>query len=319
MATYKELKTPIDRVSKLLFKEYADLLLALLFPNQAIQLLDIEENIEINLPTRPVDMVMTISTGTGEEERKQGLHVEYYVAHEAHIPQTLFIYSAELTDRMKMEVVTVVIYSERRDAVLRPKPEYVVKVGERVINRFEYLDIWLVDYRELIESGELAPLAPFLMEIVDEPTEATVRLARDLANREPDEERRALLLSFVVLLAARYFDRETIRRLFREEEKMIRTQTFIDEWLDDAEQKGRQEGRQEGHQEGRQEAISETLLQFLTYKFANVPAELAQQLQTLSAADLSSLFNLALTAQSLQEVEKAVAAIPKAAPTAHQA
>jgi hypothetical protein len=237
----------------------------------------------------------------------------------AHIPQTLFIYSAELTDRMKMEVVTVVIYSERRDAVLRPKPEYVVKVGERVINRFEYLDIWLVDYRELIESGELAPLAPFLMEIVDEPTEATVRLARDLANREPDEERRALLLSFVVLLAARYFDRETIRRLFREEEKMIRTQTFIDEWLDDAEQKGRQEGRQEGHQEGRQEAISETLLQFLTYKFANVPAELAQQLQTLSAADLSSLFNLALTAQSLQEVEKAVAAIPKAAPTAHQA
>jgi predicted transposase YdaD len=153
------------------------------------------------------------------------------------------------------------------------------------------------------------------MEILDEPTEATVRLARDLANREPDEERRALLLSFVVLLAARYFDRETIRRLFREEEKMIRTQTFIDEWLDDAEQKG----RQEGHQEGRQEAISETLLQFLTYKFANVPAELAQQLQTLSAADLSSLFNLALTAQSLQEVEKAVAAIPKAAPTAHQA
>jgi predicted transposase YdaD len=307
MAKYKELQTPIDRVSKLLFKEYADLLLALLFPGQTVHLLDIEENIEINLPTRPVDMVMTISTGTGEEERKQALHVEYYVAHEAHIPQTLFIYSAELTDRMKMAVATVVIYSERREKALRPKPEYVVNVGERVTNRFEYLDIWLVDYKELIESGELAPLAPFLVELVTEPTEATVRLARELANKEPDEERRALLLSFVVLLAARYFDRETIRRLFREEEKMIRTQTFIDEWLDEAEQKGHQEGRQEG----RQEAILETLLQFLAYKFGAVSDGILQQLQALPAAGLSTLFNLALTAQNLQEVEKAITAMPK--------
>lgn len=95
---------------------------------------------------------------------------------------------------------------------------------------------------------------------------------------------------------------------------MIRTQTFIDEWLDEAEQKGHQEGRQEG----RQEAVYETLLQFLNYKFVAVPAELARRLQTLSASDLSALFNLALTAQSLQEVEKALASLPNALPSADQ-
>ena len=100
---------------------------------------------------------------------------------------------------------------------------------------------------------------------------------------------------------------------------MIRTQSFIDEWLDEAEQKGHQEGHQEGRQEGRQEAIYETLFQLLAYKFGAVSVELAQQLQTLSAADLSALFNLALIAQSPQEVEKAVAAIPKAATAANSA
>jgi len=41
MTKFNELTTPIDRVSKLLFKEYADVLLKLAFPDQAVQLVGV--------------------------------------------------------------------------------------------------------------------------------------------------------------------------------------------------------------------------------------------------------------------------------------
>jgi hypothetical protein len=146
LAQHKELTTPIDRVSKLLFRKYANVLLRLTFPDQPVRLISVEENVEINLPTRPVDTVMIIATTDerGKEEERV-LHVEYYARHRADVPRTLFIYSAELTDRMGMDVVTVVVYSERRGVDRRPVPEYTVRVGERVMNRFTYTDIWIQD------------------------------------------------------------------------------------------------------------------------------------------------------------------------------
>lgn len=304
MADYNELTTPIDRVSKLLFREYADLLVELAFPGQAVRVLNIEENIEINLPTRPLDMVMTIASEMDRQEL--GLHIEYYAQHHADIPQTLFIYSAELTDRMKMPVATVVIYSERRQIKSRPDPQYVVKVGEQIVNHFTYRDIWLVDYADKIRSGELAPLAPFLVEFVARPTLETVRLAKALAHSEADEERRGLLLSLVVLLAARYFDRKTLRRLFQQEEKMLRTNTFIDEWIEEAERKGQQEGQEKGRQEGRQEGEYTLLLRLLQHRFAAVPEIMAALLKTLSADQLSELFNVALEAKTYSLFEESV-------------
>jgi hypothetical protein len=300
MASFNELTTPIDRVSKLLFREYADLLVELAFPGQAVRVLNIEENIEINLPTRPLDMVMTIASGV--DGQQLGLHIEYYAHHTADLPQRLFIYSAELTDRMKMPVATVVIYSERRQAKSRPAPEYLVKVGEQVVNLFTYRDIWLVDYADKIRSGELAPLAPFLVEFVARPTLETVQLAKALAHSEANEERRGLLLSLVVLLAARYFDRKTLRRLFQQEEKMLRTNTFIDEWIEEAEKKGQQAGEQKGRQEGEYHL----LMRLLNHRFESVSDIMAALLKTLSADQLSELFNMALEAQTYTVFEENV-------------
>lgn len=143
MTRLSDLTTPIDRVSKLLFKEYADVLLKLAFPNQAVSLISVEENVEINLPTRPVDMVMIIASDGAATGQRQGLHVEYYAQYDPGIPQTLFIYSAELTDRMKMPAASLVIYSERRRPEQRPANEYVVRVGHQVVNRFEYPGLWV--------------------------------------------------------------------------------------------------------------------------------------------------------------------------------
>jgi len=83
-----ELSTKIDRTSKLIFKEFPQVLFDLAFPGQTIHVVNVEENIEINLPTRPVDLVMTIATSQGQ---KKALHVEFYSGHKDSIPQTLFI------------------------------------------------------------------------------------------------------------------------------------------------------------------------------------------------------------------------------------
>ena len=322
MTRYSELTTPIDRASKLLFKTYADVLLKLAFPGQAVRLISIEENVEINLPTRPVDMVMIIATGEGEQERQQGLHVEYYARHEAGVPQALFIYSGELTDRMNMPIATLVIYSERRPPERRPPGQYVVQVGDQVVNRFEYPAIWLMDYEAEIRSGELAPLAPFLLEIVARPTVETVQEAKSLASYEPDRERRGLLLSLVALLAGRYFDRATVQDLFRQEVEMIRTNTFIDSWLQEAEQRGtargREEGREEGRQEGREQGREQgelitqrrLLLRLLEHRFGPLPVQLVLRTEDLTIDDLNRLFDLALDASSLDEVAQALDAIP---------
>jgi hypothetical protein len=294
---YNELTTPIDRVSKLLFRAYPDLVVNLAFPGHSVRVISVEENVEINLPTRPVDTVMTIATTEEGVYRKLALHLEYYVKHEPDVPQTLFIYSGELTDRMLMPVITVVIYSERRRKRSRPKPEYVIELGGRVVNRFQYLDLWLIDYIDQIRSGELAPLAPFLLEVSSKPTIATLRQARDLARRELDESRRGLLLSFVVLLAGRYFDKETLREMFREEAKMLRTQTFIDEWLDEAEKKGLEKGREKGQ--------SQFLLHFLQRKFGALPADFIADIEKLAETQLTALFDLAIADQSLESIEQA--------------
>jgi hypothetical protein len=54
-----ELPTKIDRTSKLIFKEFPQVLFHLAFPGETIRVVNVEENVEINLPTRPVDLVMT--------------------------------------------------------------------------------------------------------------------------------------------------------------------------------------------------------------------------------------------------------------------
>lgn len=209
---------------------------------------------------------------------------------------------------MKMPVATLAIYSERRPPEQRPASEYTVRVGNQVVNRFEFPGLWLMDYEAQIRSGELAALAPFLLEIVARPTPETLQTAKSLAYHEPDQERRGLLLSLVALLAGRYFDKETIRKIFRQEAKMIRTNTFIDDWFEEAEQKGHEKGLQEGLQkgryEGRQEERRALLLRLLEGRFGPVPVRLVLDIQELTTEQLSRLFDLALEASSLADLEQ---------------
>jgi predicted transposase YdaD len=219
---------------------------------------------------------------------------------------------------MNMKVLTVVIYSEYRDKELRPKPEYTSDIKGEVINRFTYLDIWLMDYEEEIRNGKLAPLAPFLLEMTTIPTEETVFMAKRMATHCPNDERRHLLLSLVALLAGRHFDKEHVKKWFIKEAKMIRTNTFIDDWLEEAEEKGREEGITEGIELGHQEGLTEgklttrreAILDLLGLRF-DPPFSLYQQVEErLSEIDdlatLETIFVVAVRGETLSELQTAL-------------
>ncbi|MEW5988886.1 MAG: DUF4351 domain-containing protein [Chloroflexota bacterium] len=107
------------------------------------------------------------------------------------------------------------------------------------------------------------------LEIVARPTEETVQTAKTLALHEPDAERRSLLVSLVALLAARYLDKEVIRRLFRQERRVL-------------------------------------LLRLLGHRFGQAPIALVLKTQGLTAAQLDRLFDLALDVPTLDDFDRAM-------------
>ncbi len=95
---------------------------------------------------------------------------------------------------------------------------------------------------------------------------------------------------------------------------MIKTNTFIDDWLEEAWQRGIEEGRQEGIDEGRQEGRQEgelharrqLLLLLLEHQFGTVPVRLVLRIDNLTVDERSRLFDLAPDASSLEGVEQAI-------------
>ncbi len=103
---------------------------------------------------------------------------------------------------------------------------------------------------------------------------------------------------------------------------MIRTNTFIDDWLEEAQEKGREEGitegielgRQEGIKEGRQEGKLTTrrkaILDLLNLRF-DAPFSLYQQVEErLSEIDdlttLETIFVAAVRGETLNDLQAAL-------------
>ena len=217
-----------DRSLKVLARNHAELFLRLVLPNAHIQLVGQPENVELSLPVQPVDFVHRMLL-SGQEHL---LHLEFQLEHFTDFPRRLCYAHGALTQQYKLPVFSIALYLNYRKA---PIPsEYVVKLGETVINRFTYPVVKLWEYTEQIRNGQLRELAPLLVMLVDEPDVQTLQTERQLILAEQDDAKRADLLALAVTIAARNFDREFLRRFFREELAQMQYATLIDEWLEEA-------------------------------------------------------------------------------------
>ena len=285
-----------DRTLKIIARNYADLLLRLAFPDVPVRLVGTLENVELSLPVRAVDFVHRVEY----QAQEYILHLEFQLEHQAGFPRRMCGYYGALTEQFEQPVMTLALYLKPRQS---PIPnEYVVTLGEQVVNRFTYPVIPLWNYVEEIRSGQYRELAPLLTMLVREPDPDLLREEWELIRQEPDEQRRTDLLALAVTIATRHFDKAFLWRFFREELEQMREATFIEDWIQEGIEQGRQQGLQQGRQQwlqqGHQQGLQENILQVLRARFGlsqQREKPLADQLETIDDLDaLRDLFNHAL-------------------------
>jgi hypothetical protein len=267
-----------DQTLKIIARNYAGTFLQLAFPNIPVRLLGTAENVELSLPSRPVDFVHRVEY----EGQEYILHLEFQYEHEADFPQRMCAYYGLLTEQFKVPVLSLALYLNPRKAAL--PNEYAVGLGAHAVNRFVYPVLRLWDYTEDIRAGKYRELAPLLVMLVKKPTAELLDEERALVLVEPDAQKRADMLSLAVTVAARYFDKDFLWRFFREELEMMRGTSFIDDWVQEGIEKGLQQRFQQDFQKGQLEATRKNILQILRVRFqltAKQEKKISQPLEKL--------------------------------------
>jgi hypothetical protein len=158
---------------------------------------------------QPVDFAHRIRYA-GQEHL---LHLEFQFEHFWDFPRRMCATHGAITQQCKLPVLSFAVYWKYRKS---PLPhEYVVKLDKTVLHRFTYPVLKLWDYVDGIYSGGYRELAPLLVMLVRTPDETTLERERELILAEPDIEKRADLLGLAVDIAARNFDIQALRRIFR--------------------------------------------------------------------------------------------------------
>ncbi len=199
------------------------------------------ENPEINLPERRLDFVY----GLSDEEKEYILHLDFQLRHEASLPERMHIYNALLTASNNKPVISKIIYLERREYRNLPQ-EYVVSYQGKRENVFTYQAIMLWDYTEKIASGELGELAPLLILLTKEKSEEVLVKSKELIFKSQDQRWQADALSLAATIAGRYFPKEFLFKFFKEEMKMLREASIVQDWINEGMEKGQIKTLQEG-------------------------------------------------------------------------
>ncbi|MFQ6041107.1 MAG: DUF4351 domain-containing protein [Candidatus Poribacteria bacterium] len=286
-----------DRVLKILGRNYAEAFLRLTFPHQELRLIGTQENVELSLPDHRIDFLHQVKL----DNQEYLLHFEFQLQHQRDVPRRVFVYSAELTEQFRKPVISVVLYLERREALL--PNEYVVEMGESVIHRFNYPVLKLWDYEAEIRSGQMPEFAPLLVMLASEPSEAVLLREKELILRESNPQKRADSLATAVMIASRYFDRDWLWQFFQEEVEQMRHSTFIEDWIEEGIQQGKQQGLQQGLHQGIQQGKQSLLLQQLKAKFGELPEPVEEEIRAITSEQkLDTLSLRILTANSLDEM-----------------
>ena len=194
-------------------------------------------------------------------------------------------------------VLSLALYLEPRK---RPIPnEYVVKVGDTVINSFTYPVLKLWEFRDEIWQGKYRELAPLLISLVEEPTPQVLAREKELILAEEDRRKRANLLAAAVTVASRYFEKDFLWDFFREEVEEMRHASFIEDWLE----KERAQSLQQGIQQGRKEGAVQFLRKLVLKRFGVLPSWLIDAPDGWTPEQMDALLDIALEAETAEEFE----------------
>src|SRR5947209_1204435 len=110
----------------------------------------------------------------------------------------------------------------------------------------------------------------------DEPTEETIREERRLIyGLEAPRPVQADLLAVAAMLGTRFFSRELLATLFREEMEMLKEASFITDWLDERAAEAGASGRAEGEAK----EARNFLLRQLRKRFKDLPVSVVERVE----------------------------------------
>jgi predicted transposase YdaD len=285
-----------DRSLKVLAKQYPKVFIKLALGSIENLIIETIENPEINLPERRLDFVY----GLQDEEHEYILHLDFQMRHEMDLPERMHIYNALLTASNKKPVISKVIYLERREYKNLPQ-EYVVSYQGRKENVFTYQAIKLWDYIEEIIAGELKELAPLLVLLTKEKNEEVLARSKELIFESGDEKWRAEALSLAVTVAGRYFPKDFLLKFFKEEMKMLREASIVQDWINE----GIEKGIEKGKKSGKLEVLQEDILDILEERFGIIKKGISRKLELIDdPAVLKSLHKKSIKVASLDEFAK---------------
>jgi len=292
-----------DRVLKVMASDYSEVFFSLAFPGQDIRVLERQENVELIVPERRVDFVQRI-----EHQGQQFLiHLEFQLRWHRDLPRRMFVYSALLTESFQQPVISLLVLLRR---TRRRIPDYyAVKLGERAINRFSFGVLPLWEYEEAIWAGDYPELAPLLILISRQGKEQILQREKEIILGEKEERKRADLLALAAMVASRFIeDRDFLREFFKEEVKLMRGRSFIEDWIIEEREKARKEALKEGYGEAIKmgvEALRDIVVAILEERLGVVPEDITQSLGKVeNIKTLKLLAQKAIKSKDIDEFRK---------------
>ena len=133
--------------------------------------------------------------------------------------------------------------------------------------------------------------------LTKEKNEEVLARSKELIFESGDEKWRAEALSLAVTVAGRYFPKDFLLKFFKEEMKMLREASIVQDWIN--------EGIEKGKKNGKLETLQEYILDILEERFGIIKKGVSRKLELIDdPAVLKSLHKKSIKVASLDEFAK---------------
>jgi hypothetical protein len=260
------------------------------------------EDSAVNLAEFRADQILLL--GEEGDPGRWGWHLEFQIEPDARVVGGWLLKNAAFNERLGIPVVLTVVYLTRGDRATFPDSYAIEGGGRRNEHLFDIICLW--EHADEIRSGALAELAPLLVLCENNPTEATLRRARELIlglGAPPAVQSEMLAVAMTVGL--RYFARELLRAVFQEEIGMLKEVEFIRELFAEefaAAEAAVAQAEARGEARGEAAAARRQLLRQLREKFGELPQSAVDRVERADPAECEEWAVRLLRVQSLEEL-----------------
>ena len=300
-----------DQLFKRILERRLQDFLEIFFPEEAARLdfrtlQFVDKEVFANVPegeVRRADLVARVTTRGGEPELIL-VHVEVQATPSSDFPRRMFEYYAVLRLHYRIPVFPVVMYLRRGSGARMSEYRENLFGQELLLFRYHSVPLARLPAEEYVERGPLAAALSALMNRQRIPSPARLRIAmlERVAGSELDQALKYLLVNVIeTFFELSGEDAEEYRRIVsRKEYRAVQELELT--WADKLVEKGRKEGLTRGREEGVVEGSRGTLVRQLTAKFGELPEEAKTRIESMSRAELDSLLDRVLTAETLEDL-----------------